>query len=108
MIRKIDKNGFVNPKLIQTYNEIEPLQVLEDYMLTKGESHKIKRKQLDYYALISYGLSHNKTNLIYVGTILDKFFFQNYMIEGDSVKIPTALYAKCKAINDKYRPVSSI
>ena len=108
MAKIIKNSDIVEKETIKLYSEIDPLFVLEELMLNKGEQvvnekMLVDRKLVDYMSIISYGLKFVKTNELYVGMHLDKYFQQNDMIVGNKIKVPRELYEKCKAINESFR-----
>jgi hypothetical protein len=105
----VTKNSdFVDIETIKTFSQIDPIHVLETLLLHKGEQivnekMLVDRKLVDYAAFLSYSLKSTRTNEIYVGMILDKYFQQNELVFENKIKVPKSVYEKCKAINDSFR-----
>lgn len=93
---------------------IDGLDVIEGYMLYKGETvaweHKdsggkmgVDFKPLIEVALVHYNLKVNATNKLKVRFDLEKYFMRRNMMKDGCVLFSKDLYVKVAAINDKYR-----
>ena len=85
MEKKINTNNFVEKQLIETYQSINGLDVIEEFLLFKGvdfvgEAKTISRKFLDDMALVHYNLKVNATNRLYVGMHLDRFYQRECLV----------------------------
>lgn len=106
-MKKIESKNFVEKNLLQTYQEIDGFEVIEQLLLFKGcefvNNNTVSKKSLDDMALLVYQLKSNPTNRLYVGLVLDKFYLQNDLVKSGRIKIPKEIYDKVKAINDSYK-----
>jgi hypothetical protein len=104
----IKNNDRVDESIIKTYQEIDGLKVIEDYLLFKGTDYisddlEVKLKHLEDMALISYGLKVTATNRLYVGLYLEKFYKRNQIINGSIVFIPKSIFDKVKEIHERFK-----
>ena len=105
----IDKNNFVSPDQLRTYEQIDGLKVIEELLLHKGvdiagPNKTLSAKLLDDMALVVYGLKVNATNKLYVGTHLDKFYRRAGLVcNSGKIRVPIDIYNHVKEINDKYK-----
>jgi hypothetical protein len=93
--------------------EVDGFKVIEEYLLTKGESvvssdMKILFKPLIDFGLIVYGLKANATNRLSMKFDLERFFLRRCVgelsgTETKYVRVPDDIYVRVKSINDKYR-----
>lgn len=106
---KIDKNNFITPDQIKTYEQIDGLKVIEDLLLFKGveiagANKTVSAKLLDDMALVSYGLKVNATNKLYIGLNLDKFFRRAGLVcDSGKIKVPIDIYNRVKELNEGYK-----
>ena len=110
MENKINLIDFVGQDLIKNYQQIDGFVVIKELLLHKGvgivnTSKTVSLKDLEYMALVVYGLKSNKTNCLYVGLHLDKFYLRNDLIalQNGRIKVPLDIFDEVKRINDKYR-----
>jgi len=90
---------------------IDGLDVIEQYMLFKGEhvafEHENKMrvafKPLIEMAIVHYGLKLNATNKLKVRFDLEKFFMRRGMMFQEVVEFPKQLYVRVAEINNEFR-----
>lgn len=106
---KITEKSFFATDKIDLIKNINGLEIIEQYLLFKGEDSVgeikvILFKNLEDMALVHLGLIVNATNRLYVGTYLKRFYNHNglVMLSG-KIKIPIEIFEKVKTINDRYR-----
>lgn len=92
---------------------IDGFKVVEEFLLTKGESivsedMTISFKPLIDFGIIVYNLKANATNRLSMKFDLERFFMRNNraIMHGTDVrfvKVPKTILDKVKAVNDQYR-----
>lgn len=106
---KLTERSFVPKDRIEAIKNIDGLEIIEQYLLFKGEDSvgEVKAiifKKLEDMALIHLGLTVNSTNRLYVGTYLMRFYNHNDLVMmSGKIKIPLKIWERVKEINDKYR-----
>lgn len=106
----ITEKSFVLKEKIDLIKNINGVEIIEQYLLFKGEDSigeikAIPFKKLEDMALIHLGLTITPTNRLYVGTYLMRFYNHHGLVTNMSgkIKIPLKVWEEVKAINDKYR-----
>lgn len=94
-------------------NEIDGYYVVEEFLLTKGESVVSAERQIPFkplidFALIIYNKKANATNRLAMKFDLERFFMRRCageLVGTDIkyVKVPDSIYDKVKEINDAFR-----
>lgn len=114
MSKAIEDKNKVSEDRIRLYQEIDGLKVIEDLLLFKGVQvcherglgYAVSRKHLDDMALVSYGLTVNSTNKLYVTFHLDKFYRRADLVDEKhttEVIVPKYIYEGVKTLNDRYK-----
>lgn len=98
--------------------DVDGYNVIEEFLLTKGEQvvskdMKIPFKPLIDFALIVYGKKANATNKLAMKFDLEKFFMRHCAgelsgVETRYVTVPKHIYDKVKGLNDQYRTSSPL
>lgn len=94
-------------------NEVDGYHVIEEFLLTKGESivdskSTIPFKPLVDFSLILYNKKVNATNRLAMKFDLEKFFMRNCAGElrgtdVQRVKVPFEVYQRVRSINETFR-----
>ena len=105
---KTTQKDFVDKETLKTYEEIDALKIIEQYLLFKGTDYVAKSMEvhishLEEMAHIHYGLKVNATNKMYIGFFLEKYFLHNFMIQGKYVKIPKDIFDRVSLIHKHYK-----
>lgn len=94
-------------------SKIDGFKVIEEFILTKGESivskdMKIPFRPLIDFGLIVYGMKVNATNKMSMKFDLERFFMRRCLgelsgFETKYVKVPQDIFDRVKSINDQFR-----
>lgn len=108
-MKTIESKKFVDKDTIRLYEQIDGLEVIEQYLLFKGTDHLrghpfVTKKALDEMAHIHYGLKVNATNKLYVGMYLDKFYKRADLVSSNGkIKVPIEIFIKVDEIHKPYK-----
>ena len=108
-MKTIENKEIADKELLNVYDNIDGLLVIEELLLHKGEDYvisemRVQKKLLEDMALIVYGLKSSQTNRLYVGFALDRYYKRADLVAPNgTIKVPIKIYEKVKTINDKYR-----
>ena len=113
-MKMIEKKDTVDAETYKTYESIDGLKLIEEYLLFKGTdnfrtSMKIPLSELEKMAYLEYRLKVNATNKLYVGMFLDRFYIRNGLYSekkgngNASITIPKEIFNKVDEIHKKYK-----
>jgi hypothetical protein len=98
---------------VKKKQEIDGYKVIEEFLLTKGETivsqdMRIPFKPLIDFGIIIYGMKANATNKLAMKFDLERFFMRKCAgeLSGSEtryVKVPQDIFDRVKVVNDQYR-----
>lgn len=112
----IKSNMFYGDPTIKDYRDIDPREVIREFLLSKGTrqrnqiqnyvvievNHEVEPGDLIGSGLFVYGLKDNPTNKRAIEYYCERWARQNQIMEGRCIKVPKDLWQECDEKNKEF------
>ena len=111
----IKSNMFYGDPTIKDYREIDPREVIREFLLSKGTrqwnkitneveavNHEIEPRELVSSGLFVYGLKDNPTNKRAIEYYCERWARQNQIMDVRFIRVPKDLWRECDEKNKEF------